>query len=261
MEKKTAKSNAAETAKGPGPGVQQPVFYRNLEALTAERHGSLLLKPDLDFRFAKNTNAVPITDVEFAAASRFYPIVFTSEPVAPIVVLGLQNENLFVEDNGHWAGPDHYIPAYVRRYPFIFIEHPGGFTLGLDRACERIVEADAADRTGEPFFVDGQPSAFTKDALNFSAQLQNQHRVSREFGAALAEQNLLVDREANAVLKDGQRFNIQGFKVVDAEKFKSLPGAVILDWHRKGWLGLVHFHLASLDRFRDLMLRMPKAAA
>jgi hypothetical protein len=253
MTKSANDSTVAETA------PRQPLFYRKPEALTAERHGTLQLKSGGDFRFAKDANAVPITDVEFAAVSRWYPIVFTADPAMPLAVMGLQKENLFIGEDGQWNA-ERYVPAYVRRYPFVFIEHPGGFALGLDRDCDRVIEADGKD-SAEPFFVDGKPSAFTKDAMNFSVQLQAQHRLTGAFGAALAEQGLLIDREANAVLTDGRRYNVQGFKIVDAQKFAALPGAVVLDWHKKGWLGLVQFHLASLDRFHDLMLRMPKEAA
>jgi hypothetical protein len=54
---------------------------------------------------------------------------------------------------------------------------------------------------------------------------------------------------------------VNGFKIADAQKFQALSDAVVAEWHRKGWLGQVHFHLASLDRLHDLMLRMPKEAA
>jgi hypothetical protein len=46
-----------------------------------------------------------------------------------------------------------------------------------------------------------------------------------------------------------------GFQVVDQARFTALPDTVVLDWHRKGWLALVHFHLASLERFVDLLAR------
>jgi hypothetical protein len=256
MNKTAANDAAADTAADTAP--RQPLFYRKPEALTAERHGNLGLRSGGDFRFAREANAVPVTDVEFAAVSRWYPIVFTADPVMPLAVMGLQKENLFIGENGQWSGGQ-YVPAYVRRYPFVFIEHTGGFALGLDRDCDRVVEADSKE-SGELFFVDGKPSAFTKDAMSFSAQLQAQHSLTRAFGVALAEQGLLIDREANAVLPDGRRYNVQGFKIVDAQKFAALPGAVVLEWHKKGWLGLVQCHLASLDRFRDLMQRMPKEA-
>jgi hypothetical protein len=240
-----------------------PLLYRKPEALSAERHGSLSLKAAADFSFARNTNAVPITDVEFAVASRTFPIVFSASPVTPLAVLGLQKDNIFVDNDGKWIDTSAYVPAYLRRYPFVFIEHDGNYTLGLDRACERLVEAGGKEEAGEAFFVDGKPSAFTRDALGFAAQLQNQHRSSRAFGEALAEQGLLIDREARATLPDGRHYNVNGFKIVDAQKFQAVPDAVVVEWHRKGWLGLVHFHLASLENWGGLLTRqgaVPAAA-
>jgi hypothetical protein len=248
------------TDKTAQPGAL-PLFYRKPEALTAELHGSLSLQNREDFNFARQTNAVPIMDVEFAATSRWYPIVFTAAPVGAVAILGLQSENLFIEADGKWAGPDRYVPAYVRRYPFVFIQHGTGFVLGLDRECDRVIGADKKKKSGEPLFVDGQPSTMTKEALNFSAMLQTQHGMTRAFGDALEEQGLLIDRQANAVLADGRRFNMQGFRIVDAAKFQALPEAVVADWHKKGWLSLVHFHLASLERFHDLMQRLPAGQA
>ncbi len=37
----------------------------------------------------------------------------------PAVLLGIRDqENLYVDDNGAWNAK--YIPAFVRRYPFVF---------------------------------------------------------------------------------------------------------------------------------------------
>jgi hypothetical protein len=66
-----------------------PLPYRKPEALSAERHGALSLKAAVDFSFARNTDAVLIVDVEFAVASRTFPIVFSALPVTPLAVLGL----------------------------------------------------------------------------------------------------------------------------------------------------------------------------
>lgn len=241
----TATQNESSTGR-------QASFYRRPEALSAIQHGGLSLVTIPDYRFAKASNAIPITGVEFASASRFYPIVFTRDPVTPVVVMGLQNENLFVSEDGSWTEPEFYVPAYIRRYPFVLLDHAGGLTLGLDRACERIVEERAA---GEPFFVDGKPSAFTRDALEFNMRLQGEYQRTLAFGAALAEQELLLGRTARASLTDGRHYNVQGFEVVEPQRFLALPDALIADWHKKGWLGLIHFHFASLDRFRDLTAR------
>jgi hypothetical protein len=39
------------------------------------------------------------------------------------------------------------------------------------------------------------------------------------------------------------------------EKFSKLPDALVVAWHRNGWLALVHHHLSSLARFNALVQR------
>jgi hypothetical protein len=56
---------------------------------------------------------------------------------------------------------------------------------------------------------------------------------------------------------------VNGFKIVDAQKFQALTDTVVVEWHRKGWLGLVHFHLASLENWGGQLTRqgaVPAAA-
>ena len=85
------------------PGLNwQPPFYRAIEALTANGHQAFFLKPRTDFGFSRNINAVPITDLELARASRIYPIVLQGEPLQPFAVLG-QTGNLFVDAQGRWS--------------------------------------------------------------------------------------------------------------------------------------------------------------
>ncbi len=75
-------------------------------------------------------------------------------------------------------------------------------------------------------------------------------------------QDLLIDRRADATLPDGRKLGLEGFQIVDARKFAGLADDVMLDWHRRGWLALVHFHLSSLDRFSALLtLQTARAAA
>lgn len=238
-----------------------PLFYKEPEPLNPGQHGGLRLKPEAAFGFAADTNAVPVMASEFVAAARTYPIVFAGEPVMPMVVLGLETKNLFVTDGGAWDGRQTYIPAYVRRYPFCFIQQEQTFILSIDRACDRLVEKGDGYETAQPLFTDGKPSALTQDALQFCGALQNDHVATRAFAAALVEQKLLVDQAAQAVSGQGKRYSLQGFQVIDLGRLQALPDAVVADWHRKGWLALVHAHLASLLAWRDLLDRAGAAEA
>jgi hypothetical protein len=231
-----------------------PLFYRKPQALAADLHADLKLKAEPDFRFAADVNAVPIMGAEFAEVTRFYPIVFAGEPAYPVAVLGLQRSNLFVDAEGRWR-EGRYIPAYVRRYPFVFIGPlaQGGFVLGVDIACDRFSPQLAEGAPFHALFEDGKPSLFTQEAMRFASALQVEHAAAGAFVQSLAEHDLLVDQQAEGALPGGRRFQVGGFRIVDAAKFQALPDAVVLGWHKRGWLGLIQFHLASLDRFRDLL--------
>ncbi len=225
-----------------------PLFYRKPQPLVPVIHDDVRLVGG-DFAFAAETNAVPVTIVEFAQAMRFYPIVFAEGGNFPVAVLGRNAGNRFVTE-GRWA-ERHYVPAYVRRYPFVFVEAgEQGFALALDVASERV--AHGGD-TGEALFVDGKPSPLTDGAMAFCREFHQAHLQTQAFVEALAARELLIEQQADAKLASGEPRRLAGFRVIDREKFGQLPDEVILDWHRKGWLALALFHMASLDRFTELL--------
>src|SRR6185312_14442992 len=165
----------------PPPGVL-PLFYKNPEPLRADAHAAVRLSGTPDYRFTAESNAVPIMASEFIAAGRFYPIVFAGEPLMPAAVLGLENQNLFVTADGAWAEPPVYIPAYVRRYPFTFIQQDDNFILGMDMACDRLLQGGENYKSAQPLFVDnGQPSPLIQECLRFCSMLQADHVATMEF--------------------------------------------------------------------------------
>lgn len=256
MLNETESTAMPETSAPEAPQASLPLFYKQPEPLRADAHADLRLSAQPDFRFAAGTNAVPVMASEFIAAARFYPIVFAGDPVMPMTVLGLQVKNLFVTEEGDWESKQGYIPAYVRRYPFCFIQQGETFILSIDRDCERLVESGKDYKTAQPLFAEGKPTALTQDALRFCGALQNDHVATRAFAAALVEQNLLIEQSAQAVSAHGRQYNLQGFRIVDVNRFQALPDAIVADWHRKGWLGLIHAHLASLLAWKDLLDRI-----
>lgn len=231
-----------------------PLFYREPAALSSHIHADWRLLEG-DVSFAGQAPFVPIVTGELEASARHYPVVFAATDAQPIAVLGLERRNLFVE-GGLWA-PDTYVPAYVRRYPFGFIAtvNPDGFALAIDAASGRVTPGGEA---GVALFDAGEPSVLTGQALAFCDAFQVEAAATREFAQALVDQDLLIDRRADATLPDGRKLGLDGFRIIDAEKFAALADDIVLEWHRKGWLALSHFHLASIDRFADLLARQEK---
>lgn len=229
-----------------------PLFYRQPELLTAAQHADLRLCSG-GYGFAWDANAIPLTVIEFGPAMRHYPVVFAAGDGFPVAILGLDRRNSFV-DGDAWA-PDCYVPAYARRYPFVFVDRSqDSFVLAIDRAAPHF----APDGAGQPLFADGKPTGLVENVLTFCRDFHGAHIQTDAFVEALLTQDLLVDQHADARLDSGQALMLRGFKIVDRTKFEALSDELILDWHRKGWLALVHFHFLSLDRFADLLAHAEK---
>ena len=153
-------------------------------------------------------------------------------------------------DLGDWRAGG-YIPAYVRRYPFIFVEDEARneLTLCIDEAAKALLPG-----SDNPLFdAEGQPTAVTRSALAFCRDYQAHHLLTREFCDALADAGLLMEQRANITLHDGQRMSLDGFQVVDEAKFKALSKTRFLQWRTKGWLPLVYAHLLSIGNWAALV--------
>ena len=245
-------SQPAAAADDPTVGsARLPLFYREPQALSSERHGGKSLAKQPDYSFSRDTNSVPVTAMECSRAMRDYPIVFTTgDPVVPVAVLGMRGaKNQFVESDGSWrAGA--YIPAYVRRYPFILMESPDRlqYTLCVDEASSMLVDGDE-----QPLFNGDEAAEVANNALQFCSAYQGQHSFTIEFTAALEKYGLLVENRASVALKTGEQLSLSGFRMVDEEKFMALPDDVFLDWRQRGWIPLIYCHLLSMGKWQSLV--------
>lgn len=238
-------ANGNETPEG------MPMFYTSPRPLDRARDGNLHISRPTSFRFAEKTNAIPVLVDEIPMAAAHYPIIFAAGPnPVPAVVMGLKNDqNLFVDKDGKWLEGS-YLPAYVRRYPFILMDDPEQkqFVLCFDETSEML------GPQGEyPLFDGDNPSDFTKGAMEFCAALRQQGEATDEFVKALQEQNLLVQNDAQIEMPNGAKVQLSGFLVIDPKKFDTLPDNIYLTWRRKGWIGLIYALLLSSHRWPNLV--------
>ena len=156
-----------------------------------------------------------------------------------------------------------YIPAYIRRYPFIFSELPGGdqLTLCLD------INDKVTDKKGDQKFFDaeGKPSELANNALEFCKSYHAAAQQTVEFSKALAESGLLVDREAQINVAGNKRINFSGFKIIDEKKMAEMDDKAFMEWRKKGWLPFLYAHLFSGAQWQRLTyllnMRLKKEAA
>jgi len=241
-----------------GQDAAMPLFYKKPAPLDAKKHSKLSLKKNFGFGFTAGVNAVPVNMIEMPQVCHDYPIAFSPDDAenpgtaipTPVAIVGLRdNENLFVDSQGNWD-TNSYIPAYIRRYPFIFSEIPGTdkLTLCVDATDEIVEESDT-----QPFFdAEGKPSALANNALDFCKSYHAAAQQTIEFSKALANADILIQREAQINIGDNKRINFSGFRIIDEQKFAELDDDTFLDWRDKGWLPFVYAHLFSGTQWTKL---------
>jgi hypothetical protein len=231
---------------------KQELIYDRPRPVTKERHGGWSVDISGNFGFAREINAVPLAATEFEIAAREYPIVFTEAggSVSPTVLLGLRDgENLFVDSDGGWSAG--YIPAFIRRYPFVFahVQKTETYTLCIDEASDRCNE----EHRGEPLFVeDGEVSPYLQNMLDLLKKWERATQDSQAFCARIGDLELLQPSEIKFKAQEGQPAKTGGFLTVNRDRLRALPAKTVSKMHKNGDLGRIHAHLLSLHGIQSL---------
>ena len=243
-------------ASAPQPTL--PLFYNDLMPLNSRDHTAWRTRGIDSADFLKGAHAIPLTVDEFVEAQRDLPIVFSAgEDPLPLALMGLnEGINTFVDDKGKINDPV-YLPAYVRRYPFMLAKlTPDATELSL--CFDPTSEAVGVFSDGEPLFGgDSQPSDNTKRILEFCDSFEQAGQRTKAFIDELKANDLLMDGEIAITLNDKpeQPFTYRGFQMVNREKLAEIPAAQLEIWNKNGFLMIVHAHLFSLDQMRKIFSR------
>jgi hypothetical protein len=237
------------------PQTNLPLFFNDLVPLSSNEHAAWKAKSADSAPFLTKQHAIPLTIDEFATAQRFYPIIFSiGENPVPLALMGLNDGvNTFVDDEGKLIG-EPYVPAYVRRYPFLLArlrDDNEELSLCFDPSTDAIGPFDE----GDPLFEDGQPSEATKAILGFCEQFEQAGQRTTAFMKELLDAGLLMDGEVSIQTDAPQPFIYRGFQMVDENKLRELRGDQLRKMMQSGLLPLVHAHLFSLQMMREVFAK------
>lgn len=237
---------------------KQLLIYERAVPVSKQSHEKVSVDAKDHFAFAESLNAVPIVIGEFSHIAREYPIIFinVNSKIQPMAAVGLRNnENLFVNSDGSWSG--HYVPAFIRRYPFVFAKDRSEdrFVLCIDEEFEGV----NSDGKGNPLFdSNGDTSDYLSNMLKFTATYQGETQATAKFCERLDELDILSPSEINFELGDGKKAKTSGLLSVDREKLANLPPKVVSELLKSGDLERIYAHLLSLGVIETFGTRLRK---
>ena len=234
------------------PQPQLPLFYKDLTPLNSRDHANYRARALDRAAWTAGQHAIPITVDEFALAHRHFPIVFSvgDQPV-PLALMGLnEGVNVFFDDEGK-ALEDFYVPAYIRRYPFLLARlDPNSETMSLcfDPSSGLVEEGDE----GDALFDGEQPTETTQRLLQFCQNFEEAGMRTQQFMDEIKSADLLMDGEVAIARPDqpDKPYVYRGFQMINQEKLLEVRGDKLRTWNQSGMLPLIFAHLFSLDIMR-----------
>ena len=225
---------------------KQSAFYEEAIPISRERHTDLAVKVGSDYRFAKNVNSVPLTAVEFRRAAAEYAIVFLggAEAIMPVVVLSVvQDQNNYVDEKGQWTAK--YVPAFVRRYPFVFAgnDDDAGLILCID---ETFAGCNLEGRGERLFDGEGERTQYLESVLRFQQDYQVNFNATRVFCRKLKDLDILEPMQVKFTTPKGKQYMLSGFMAINRAKLKALPDDKLSELARSDELELAYLHLNSM---------------
>lgn len=234
------------------------LLYKDVTVVSREDHRKLRIKPIEGFEYAASTHWLPLAGVEFFQASHHYPIIFASEQregktvYTPILLVGLKpGTNDYVDSENRWKAHS-YLPAFVRRYPFVLAEAPDNaeeLMVCFDAGCDAFSETE-----GVPLFnEDGTPSEMMDNIMQFMNGFAVEMRRTRQFVEMLEKLDLLENRSIQIRGASGSTFNLTDFLTVNEDKFNQLKDKDVLALFKAGFLGWIYAHLTSMNNLPQLL--------
>jgi hypothetical protein len=233
------------------------MIYNNIQPLTSDKHRNLSVSIN-SYDFIADMASSPLLASEIPQAAAEYAVIFSAPndqgDHTPLAVMGVnQGENLMLTDEGRINA--RYVPAFIRRYPFVFAgdDNSENLTLCIDEDSKTL---DPEGNKGKRLFDDnGEQTEHLKGVLNFLQDYQQRAAMTQSFCKMLKELDLLEPMQANIEFNEhaDKNMSIKGFYAVKREKLKALSDEQLLDLFKKDGLELIYAHLQSLSNLNRLV--------
>ena len=222
--------------------------------LNNKSHIKLKIKNDKSYEHAKEHHLAYLLVHEFPKAILDFPIVFIKDAETgqfkSVALFGFKpGDNLFYDTKG-WHCK--YIPANVRRHPFLMTSRNNNLTewdVCIDESSDLFSEHD-----GTSLFTDeGKASKHLEEVKKFLIDVIEKEQSTSSFCNYLAAKNLFRANSITISNSDGKKTAVNGLYIIDEEKLNELSDEEYLDLKKRGCIGPIYTHLSSLGQINNLL--------
>jgi hypothetical protein len=229
----------------------------NHAVLDTNLHRDLRVRTGVSAEFGEGVMACLTVPSEFRRIQNEFPILFRRDleqgRFSALALFGFENgENLFIED-GQWTA--RYRPLSLSIQPFLVGRSASGeeTEVHVDLDHPRIA---APDEEGvRPFDDGGRPTAYLEAVMAGLDELDQGHRESGDFFAALERYELLEPFSLDVELRDGAKHRLVGYHLIDEEKLRALEPGAMAELHAAGYLMPIFMAVASVSNISSLVAR------
>lgn len=237
--------------------ITPPYAYQEVVPLTKE-HRVLLPQAGVVPAVFRSMMVIPLSYSEFTVAGHDYPLIFVSgdqgKTAVAMAVVGLeQQQNLFVTANHSWQA-DHYVPAYVRRYPYCMTR----VNVGGAEQAERIVcvEKQALSDQGTALHdAKGDALPAWENVRKFLFEFETDLARTEAMCRTIIELGLLEPFTLQAKPNQGEPLSLTGMYRVQEQKLPDLAPDKLKELVQNGILPRLYAHLMSMSNFARLLTR------
>jgi hypothetical protein len=225
--------------------------------LNSAEHSGLRVRTKSSAALGDAVMASFTVPLEFRRIQHNFPILFRRDNdtgrFSALALLGFESgENLFLVGE-HWDAE--YKPLAMAIQPFLVgrsADGEGPAQVHIDLDHPRI----ATDGEGVLLFdASGQPTPYVERISEMLDELDQGHRASESFFAALERYELLEPFSLDVELNDGSKHRMVGYHLINEDKLRELEAGAVAELHAQGHLMPIFMALASLSNIPSMIDR------
>ena len=223
--------------------------------VSADEHRNLRIRTDHAASLGDGVMSCFTVPAEFRQLQNEFVILFRRDAnhrsFSALALLGFEaGENLYLDGNKWLAS---YKPAALTIAPFLIgraKQDEGDAQVHIDLDHPRV----AMDDVGVRIFDDrGDASPYLEQIVERLGALDQGHRASEDFFAALERHDLLEPVALDVELRNGARHRMVGYHLVNEDRLGALEGGALAELNAAGHLLPIYMAIASLANLARLI--------